>query len=162
MRSHFIKKALAGSAVAVAAVAGASGAHAASSSQSFTVPYGTLYVSAWECNTYIKSCDWYTKVQLQKNGGRIMDRITNTTTISANGINATVNVSKTPSATLSGNQTKMATVKWTKYVSNLVELRGTATPSWTAVGITTKSCLTGNGPGSYGEVSAKCTQIGLW
>lgn len=137
-------------------------AMAASSENSFNVPYGTLYVSAWECNTYLTSCSWYTKVQL-RNSTRIMDRITNTTKISANGISASVTISKDQvSATLSGNQTSLATVRWTKYVSNLVELSGEAKPSWTAIGITTEACLTGDGPGGYGAVSAKCAKIGLW
>ncbi len=138
-------------------------ATAATASNSFNVPYGQLYVSAWECNTYISSCSWYTKVQLRNNGGRIMDRITNTTKIDALGISAEVTISKDQSsATLSGNRTSLATVRWTKYVSNLVELSGTANPSWTSVGISTEACLTGNGPGGYGDVSAKCAKIGLW
>lgn len=92
-----------------------------------------------------------------------MDRLTNTTSIDALGISAEVTISTDQaSATLSGNRTSLATVRWTKYVSNLVELSGSANPSWTAVGISTKACLTGNGPGGYGEVSAKCAQIGLW
>ena len=145
--------------ISVAAVAPA---QAASSSQSFNVPYGTLFVSAYECNTFVSSCSWYTKVQLQRSS-KVMDRITNTTTIYANGISASVTISKDQSsATITGNQTKMASVKWTKYVSNLVELSGSARPSWTTIGITTEACLTGDGPGTYGAVSSKCTRIGLW
>ncbi len=144
------------------ALASVSPANAASSSQSFTVPYGKLFVSAYECNVFMTSCSWYTKVQLQ-NSTKVMDSITNTTNIYVNGISASVTISKDqPSATITANQTKTATVKWTKYVSNLVELSGEARPTWTAVGITTEACLTGNGPGSYGTVSSKCTRIGLW
>lgn len=92
-----------------------------------------------------------------------MDSLTNTTKITANGISAKITVSKDQSsATLTGNKTKIGTVKWTKRVSNLVELSGTAAPSITSVGITTEACLTGNGPGSYGAVSKKCAKIGLW
>ncbi len=153
-----------GGAVASALVLSSGGsAQAASSYNYWNVPYGQLYVSAYECNTYVSSCSWYTKVQLRNNGGRIMDRITNTTRIYANGISASVTISKDQvSATLTGNHTSIGQVKWTKYVSNLVELSGKASPSWTTVGITTKACLTGNGPGGYGDVSSKCAQIGLW
>lgn len=153
-----------GAAAAAALVIGTGGsAQAASADNYWNVAYGQLYVSAYECNTYITSCSWYTKVQLRNNGGRIMDRLTNTTQIYANGISASVTISKDQaSATLTGNQTSIGKVTWTKYVSNLVELSGKASPSWTTVGITTKACLTGNGPGGYGDVSAKCAQIGLW
>ncbi len=153
-----------GAAAATALMVGSAGsAQAATAENYWNVAYGQLYVSAWECNTYVTSCSWYTKVQLRNNGGRIMDRITNTTKIYANGISASVTISKDQvSATLTGNQTSIGQVKWTKYVSNLVELSGKANPSWTTVGITTEACLTGNGPGSYGDVSAKCAKIGLW
>ena len=139
-------------------------AHATSAENYWNVAYGQLYVSAWECSSFLFSCSWYTKVQLRNNGGRIMDRITNTTKIYANGISASVSISKDQaSATLSGNQTSIGQVKWTKYVSNLVELSGSASPSWSAIGITTEACISGNGPGSYGEVTTpKCARIGLW
>ncbi len=151
-----------GLAAVALATAAPTAAHAASSSNSASVPYGTLYVSAYECNTYVTSCSWYTKVQLQ-NSSKVMDSITNTTKISSNGLKATVNISKKEaSATITGNQTPMVTVRWTKYVSNLVELHGEARPSWTAVGITTQACMTGNGPGSYGALSGLCAKIGLW
>ncbi len=155
---------LGGAAATAALLVGTGGsAQAASSDNYWNVPYGQLYVSAYECNTYLTSCSWYTKVQLRNNGGRIMDSITNTTKIYANGISASVTISKDqPSATITGNQTSIGQVRWTKYVSNLVELSGEARPSWTAVGITTEACLTGNGPAGYGSVSAKCAKIGLW
>jgi hypothetical protein len=121
-------------------------------------------VSAYECNTYVFSCSWYTKVQLQ-NSTKIMDRLTNTTNIYANGFsaNSSITISTSGSGiTLTGNQTSLATVRWTKYVSNLVELRGEASPSWTTVGLTTEACLSGDGPGSYGAVTTpKCARIGL-
>lgn len=142
---------------------GAPAAQAATADDSWNVPYGQLYVSAYECNSFVTACNWKTKVQLRNNGGKLMDSITNTTTVSANGISAKVTLSKDQSsAVLSGNQTQMGKVTWTKYKSNLVELSGTAKPTWTAIGITTKACVTGNGPGTYGAVSAKCAQIGLW
>jgi len=94
-----------------------------------------------------------------------MDSITNTTTIYTNGVSAGSSITigtKGSSITLVGNQTAQGTVRSTMFVSNLVELRGEASPSWTAIGITTEACLTGDGPSTYGAVSKKCARIGLF
>lgn len=126
--------------------------------------WSTLRVS-YECNAFLTSCKWYTKVQLRNNGGRIMDVITNTTNIYANGISAKVTISKDqPLAVITANQKHIGQVRWTKRVSNLVELSGQARPSGlTTVGITVESCVTGDGPGkSNGAVTPKCAKIGLW
>ena len=119
-------------------------AQAAWSNNSWNVPYGQLYVSAYECNTYLTSCSWYTKVQAATTVAGSWR--TSPTPRNLRQRNLVGHPCRGPPARPSrATGRSIGQVRWTKYVSNLVELSGEARPSWTAVGITTEACLTGDG-----------------
>lgn len=119
--------------------AGTLPAQAFSSSSSLTANGVTYKVSAHTCNLYWRSCDWSTSASLSKSM-----RYTHTSTVKANGLGVKLTISKSPSATLSGNNTNLVTSKqhgYGRYSYN----KGVAKPSVFSVSVAARSSMTAGG-----------------
>jgi hypothetical protein len=149
-------------ALAVGVAAALAGPAAATGGQStWSVGYGSFTVKSWHCSFYVTNCDWRGETILTNNGGRIMDWIQNAATVKVHGVSiSSLNISKSPSASITFRTTSTATVTWRKYVANNVYNSGNVYAGYTSTYVSVNSCGSGNGPGGYGLVSSKCVYAG--
>lgn len=90
--------------VAVGAISAAP-AEAFTSSNTATVGGTTYYVKAYSCNSYWSSCSWNSKATISKS-----KYWSHYTYLKTNGINVSLNISKSPGISITGNGTKNATL----------------------------------------------------
>jgi len=151
-----VTAATAGLATALAAPASATGGQS-----TWSVGYGSFTVKSWHCTLYVTNCDWRGETILTNNGGRIMDWIQNSATVVVHGVSISkLDISKSPSATITFPALSTATVTWRKYVANNVYNSGNVYAGYFSTYVSVNSCGSGNGPGGYGLVSSKCVYAG--
>lgn len=108
-------------------------ASAFTSSSSVTLSGNTYYVKAWSCNLYITSCSWDAEAK-----STYTRTFTHYGDVKANGINVTVTISASPSVTISGNSTSLATAKRTVTATSNY-MSGVAQPSIFSVSVAARS-----------------------
>ncbi|WP_139219531.1 hypothetical protein [Actinopolyspora alba] len=87
---------------------------------------GTVVANAWQCNVYTDKCDFQTAAKAWKNGRHFqVDKIVNTATLTANGIQAEISISPTGKF-VSKNIRKLT---WENTNTWISDLRGVADPS---------------------------------
>lgn len=110
-------------------------ANAFSSSSSATVGGVTYKASATSCNVYFNSCDWSASGTLSKSKS-----YTHKGQVKANGINVSVTISASPSATISGNSTSLASATRSG-TGRSTSMSGVASPSIFSVSVAARSTL---------------------
>jgi hypothetical protein len=157
-----LAKAGAAGALAVGIAASVAGpASATGGESSWSVGYGSFTVKSWHCSFYVNDCDWRGETMLLNNGGRVMEWIQNASTVKVHGVSISkLDISKSPSATITFPAVSTATVTWRKYVANNVNNSGNVYAGYFSTYVSLNSCGTGNGPGGYGLVSSKCVYAG--
>lgn len=114
-------------------------AHAFTSSSTLTANGVTYKAYAYSCNLYVTACSWNTSGSLSK-----AMSFTHTTHVKANGLNVSLNVSKSPGATLSGNNTNLVTSKKYGYGRSSTN-KGVVKPSLFSVSVAARSQMAAGG-----------------
>lgn len=134
-----MKKILSGVAAATMTVASVAAmttpAQAFSSSSSITTGGVTYKTSAESCNVYLRSCSWSASTSLSKSRS-----FTHRGDVKANGISVSITISADPSASITGNSTKLATAKETG-TGKSNKMAGVAKPSIFSVSVASRSRL---------------------
>ncbi|HEX5595492.1 MAG TPA: hypothetical protein VFX61_05615 [Micromonosporaceae bacterium] len=110
-------------------------ANAFTSSSSITLSGNTYSVQAYSCNLYVTSCDWSATAR-----STYSRSFTHYGEVKANGINVTVTISASPSVTISGNSTSLASAKRT-LTGTYNYMSGVAKPSIFSVSVAARSRL---------------------
>jgi len=126
-------------ALVVGGMVAATPAQAFSSSSKLTSGGVTYTVKADSCNLYWATCSWSTSAAVS-----VKKAFTHYSYVRANGVKATVTLSKTPSATITGNNTALITAqKGTNSTS--YSMSGEVKPSTSAWGVGARSRITTTG-----------------
>lgn len=127
--------------LAVAGLAISGPAQATSESASWKLKGGdTFQVNAWHCAAYLKSCSWKTSTKLLGNNPFNAIWIENRAELRAHGLNASLKISKRPSATLTMKSKSLGVVRWRNTRDWIADNSGKMNPSWTTVYVSTRSC----------------------